>query len=243
MYYQQVIYYLTAYDVYVLAGLFALVWIFGVANWGKNPYCRQNKKFNICRNKVVANPKFTWLYVSSIPTEYCRQWRAYVNSGAERPSLVFEFVPRKNRVILLPTFILSALVSTAYVALFVLDMRYREYVVFQGAFWLSFVIVMLLRRLIFAQKEKRARKIFGKFVRQLNATKDIAQGKDATQITKRLAEISKNESGKIALQQAAEVLRAGGLENTRTVEQQRQINNALNGLLQAYSRKAAQFKP
>ena len=230
---------MTALDAYVLSALFVAVWIFGVVNWCKNPYRKQNKKLNVCRNKIVANPKLTWLYMASITKEYCRQWRASVNSGAERPSLVFEFVPFKNRLLLLPTFICCAVVSTAYVALFALDTTHREYVVFQVAFWLAFAVVLIVNKAIFAKNEKRARQIFGKFVRQLNATRDIAQSEDVTNVTKRISQISKQETGKTALQKASEVLRAGGLENTRTVEQQRQINHALNGLLQAYSRNAA----
>ena len=235
----QILFYMTAFDVYILSALFVAVWIFGVANWCKNPYRKQNKKLNVCRNKIVANPKLTWLYMASVTKEYCRQWRAYVNSGADRPSLVFEFVPFKNRLLLLPTFICCAVVSTAYVALFALDTSHREYIVFQAAFWLAFVVVLVVNRAIFAKNEKRARQIFGKFVRQLNATRDIAQSEDVTNVTKRLSQISKEETGKNALQKASEVLRAGGLENTRTVEQQKQINHALNGLLQAYSRNAA----
>lgn len=239
MFVQEMVFYMTAYDVYILSALFVAVWVFGVANWCKNPYRKQNKKLNVCRNKIVANPKLTWLYMASVTKEYCRQWRAYVNSGAERPSIVFEFVPRKNRLLLLSTFIFCAIVSTAYVVLFALDTSHREYVVFQAAFWLAFAVVLIVNKVIFAKREKRARQIFGKFVKQLNATRDIAQGEDATNVTKRLAEISKQETGKTALQKASEVLRAGGLENTRTAEQQRQINHALNGLLQAYSRSAA----
>lgn len=239
MFFQQAVFYLTAYDVYVLSALFAAVWIFGAANFLKNAYRKQNKKLNVCRNRIVSNPKFAWLYLSSVPDEYCRQWRAYVNSGADRPSLVFEFVSKKNRLLLLPMFICCAVVSSAYIAVFVLDTTHREYVVFQAAFWLAFVVVLIVNKLIFAKKEKVARQTFGKFVRQLNAIRDIAQTDDVSKITKRLSEISKHETGKTALQKASEVLRAGGLENTRTVEQQRQINNALNGLLQAYSRKAA----
>ena len=239
MFIQQTIFYLTAFDVYILSALFAAVWIFGAVNWCKNPYRRQNKKLNVCRNKIVSNPKFAWLYMASAPEEYCRQWRAYVNSGAARPSLVFEFVPHKNKLLMLPTFIFCAVVSSAYIAVFALDTSHREYVVFQAAFWLAFTVVLIVNKLVFAKKEKRARQTFGKFVCQLNAVKDISQTDDVAKITKRLTEISKNETGKTALEKASEVLHAGGLENKRTVEQQRQINNALNSLLQAYSRKAA----
>ena len=239
MFIEQAIFYLTAYDVYVLAAAFLAVWIFGAVNFCKNPYRRQNKKLNVCRNKIAANPKFAWLYVAAAPDEYCRQWRAYVNSGAARPSLVFEFVPKKNRLLLLPRFILSAIVSSVYVALFVLDTSHREYVVFQAAFWLAFVVVLMVNRHVFVKKEKRARQIFGKFVHQLNAVKDVSQTEDATRIAKRLSDIAKQESGKTALQKASELLRAGGLESTRTADQQRQINHALNGLLQAYSKNAS----
>lgn len=239
MLFEQLVYYMTAYDVYALSAVFALVWIFGVINWCRNPYHRQNKKLNICRNKILTNPKFAWLYMSILPEEYCRQWRAYVSSGAERPSLVFEFVPRKRRLVALPIFIVSAVISSGYAVLFALDVSRREYAVFQAAFWLAFVVVLLVSRGVAARKEKRARRTFGKFVHQLNAVRDIVVSDDVNKITKRLAEISKHEHGKTALEKASEVLRAGGLENARTVEQQRQINNALNGLLQAYSRHAA----
>ena len=233
---------MTAYDVFILSALFVAVWIFGLVNWCKNPYRKQNKKLDDCRNKIVTNPKFAWLYLAAVPERYCRQWRAYVNSGAERPSLVFEFVPRKNKVRLLPIFIFCAVVASVYVVLFALDMSHREYIVFQAAFWLSFAIVLIVNKQLFAKKEKRARQTFGKFVCQLNAIKDISQTEDAGKTTQRLAEISKRETGKAALKKASEVLRASGLNSPRTVEQQRKINTALNGLLQAYSRKAARTK-
>ena len=242
MFFWQAISFLTAYDVYVLSALFALTWLFGTINWCKNPYRKQNKKLNFCRNKIVINPKFAGLYLAYAPENYCRQWRAYVNSGAERPSLVFEFVPRKNRLLLLPLFICLAVASSLYIVLFALDVSHREYLVFQVAFWLSFAVVLIVDKILFAKKEKFARQTFGKFVCQLNAVRDIPQKQDATKIVKRLAEISKNEAGAVALQKASETLRASGLESPRSVEEQRQINNALNGLLQAYSKKAARAK-
>lgn len=240
MLYLQTLDFLSANDVYILSALFVAVWIFGAVYWIKNPYRKQNKKFNLCQFKIVANPKLAWLYVADVPEEYCRQWRAYVNSGAARPSLVFEFVPKKNKIWLLPCFVWCAVVSTCYIVLFALDTSHKEYLVFQAAFWLAFVVVMLVGKILFVKKEKRARQTFGKFVCQLNAIKDISQ--NDVGVAQRIAEMKKLETSKSTLEKASELLRKSGLESARTVEQQRQINNALNGLLQAYSRKAAKTK-
>lgn len=229
--------FLTSYDIYVLSAVFAAVWIFGIVNWCKNVYHGQNKKLEICRANVLRNPKFTGIYVATLPEEYRRQWRAYVNSSAVRPSLVFEFVHRKNKTVCVHLFVLCAILSTVYLALFLFDTSYIQYAFYQVAFWLAFAVVMIVDTLVFQKKEKRAKQIFGRFVAQLNATDTVNLPTNNKTVAQRLNELKKDGSA-TALEKASKILRGVGLENDRTAQEQRTINEALNGLLQAYARNA-----
>lgn len=242
VYLEKMLQFFVTYDTIVLPSVFAAVWIFGIANWCKNTYRRQNKKVRMCCSNVLMNPKYTGVYMAMLPEEYRRQWRAYVNSKAERPSLVFEFVPKRNKVIFLHLFVVSALVSCVYLAIFVLSVSHKDYAIFQAAFWLAFVVVMLVNKSLFNKKEKRARQLFGKLVAQLNATKDISEKESNEQLVRNLNSLKKNGATDFALEKAAALLRENGLENKRTAQQQRQINTALNGLLQSYARNAAHAK-
>lgn len=233
MFYFKAVDFLVSYDVFVLSAVFVAVWIFGIANWCKNVYRRQNKKLETCRANVLRNPKFAGIFVATLPEDYRRQWRAYVNSNASRPSLVFEFVPKRNKVVCVHLFVLCAVVSTLYLALFVFLRAHVEYVVFQFAFWLAFALVMVVDKLVFLRKEKRAKQIFGKFVAQLNAI-GAQNPSDGKTVAEKLSALQKNGNGN-ALEKASKILRDVGLENQRTAQEQRAINTALNGLLQSYA--------
>ncbi len=235
--YLKVIDFLISYDVFILPATFLSVWVFGIVNWCKNVYRKQNHALENCRTCVLRNPKFAGVFVASVPEEYRRQWRAFVNSNAARPSLVFEFVPRKNKVRLAHLFVLCAVVSLVYLALFVYDTAHRDYVVFQFAFWLAFALVMIVDMLIFRKKEKRARQIFGRFVAQLNATKSEVGRLENKTVAQKLNGLKANNE--LSIEKASEILREDGLHAVRTVEEQKDINTALNGLLQAYSNTQA----
>lgn len=230
------------YDVFVLPIAFALVWIFGVINFCKNTYRRQNKKINVCRTKLLKNNCQPQAIMNSAPLEYRRQWRAYTASGAQKPSQTFEFVPHKNKKVGVLLVVVGALVACVYLAIFVWDTSRRDYLVFQFAYWLAFAIVMVINKLLFRRKEKRARQTFAKFVAQLNAVVTMqgngafAQSAQQQTVAQQIKTIKKSDNvGKSALQKASQILRQNGLNGTRTAHEQRQINLALNGLLQAYS--------
>lgn len=226
IYLQTVCNFLVAYDWLFLCVAFAGTWCFGVINWFHDGYAKQNKKLNECGRNVLSRPQFKSMYLAKIPEEYLRQWRAYVNSGALRPSLTFEFVAHKKKLIALPLFVACAVVGTLYVVLS-FAVAAKEYVVFQAAFWLAFAVVLLVNDVLFKKKESRARRIFGKFVAELNA-----------------AERARNNENKIvskekdALEKVSDLLRQNS-SVCRTTQQQQKINKALNGLLQAYSKDAA----
>ena len=54
-----------------------------------------------------------------------------------------------------------------------------------------------------------------------------------------LKEFNKRDVNDVALSRASELLRSKGLTADRSVEQQRKLNGALNGLLQSYARATA----
>lgn len=239
MSFAKIIDFLTVYDVLILPALFVSVWIFGFINWGKNVYRRQNKLLDACRANVLRNPRFTGIYIATVPEEYRRQWRAFVNTGAARPGLAFEFVSKKNKIKAAPLFVLCSLCSLAYLLLFFYVPTHRDYVVFQLAFWLAFVVVTMVDHAIFVKKEKRAKQIFGQFVAQLNATKQDSRTVDDKTVAQKIDLLKKQQPvSDCALEQASRILHENGLDDLRTAEEQKSINTALNGLLQAYSSSA-----
>lgn len=228
-YLQTVCNFLVAYDWLFLCSAFVGTWCFGAINWLCDGYSKQNAMLNECGRNVLARPQFKSMYLAKVSEEYSRQWRAYVNSGALRPSLTFEFVPHKKKLSALPLFVACAAVSAVYVALFFLFAAKREYVVFQAAFWLAFVVVVLVNDVLFKKKEGRARRVFGKFVAQLNASERAQNNVDNNK------SVSKEKD---ALGKVSDLLRRNA-STCRTTQQQQKINKALNGLLQAYSKDAA----
>ena len=102
------------------------------------------------------------------------------------------------------------------------------------------MVVLLLNRVFFRTRERRAKRKFGKFVALLNkrngsvAPPTSNLSGDITKIN-RLARTQPDDE---ALDKVAEILRKNGLDNTRTVEEQRKLNNAVNALLLAYADRA-----
>lgn len=233
-----VLQFLEKYDVIVLSAAAALLALFAVVNFSVNVYRKQNKKITAVTNKIASFPNKTAQFTSALPPEYKRQWRAYVNSGAAKPSLTFEFAPIKNRVRLLRLFILTAVISSLYIAAFAFDTARREYIIFQIVFWLAFALIMIVNKILSVRKERKAKRIFARFVTELNRATVLPQSA-AEQLDKTVAElkeINKRDVTDAALSRASELLHSKGLSANRSVEQQRKLNGALNGLLQSYAR-------
>ena len=241
MYYiETVLYFLSTYSIVILPVLFATVLLYGLANWLANPYRKQNKKLSACYRGVFSYPDKISRYADKLPEDYRRQWRVVVNCDA-KPSLVFEFVPKKKRSHLLWLFILAAVVSTMYVAVFFLAQPYFSYLVFQFVFWMGFALVTVVNIVVKNSQESKARKIFAKLITQFNRSYPIKC--DTVEDTvNQLQQLNRHEVNDDIVVKASELLRNKGLETNRSVDQQRRINNALNGLLQAYSRNALHNK-
>lgn len=236
IYLQAVLEFLTKYDLYFLPILFGMVFLFGMANWSVNVYAKQNAKFERCRRKIISNPQQTAKYIQNLPSEYRRQYRAYVSSGASRPSLVFEFVKCKNKLLFWRTFIAVATIVSAYIVAFAFDLSHRDYVIYQVAFWLAFAIVLVINGAVYRSDERKARKIFAKLVAELNKHVEVKPQQQDNVTADAIKQLSKCNVTDEVLTRASEILRDKGLSGERTVEEQRKINCALNGLLQSYAR-------
>ena len=239
-YINTVLNFLNAYSIIILPILFATVFLYGLINWLTNPYRKQNRKFASCYRGACAYPDKVVKYADKLPEEYRRQWRVCVNCGA-KPSLAFEFVPKRKRLRLLWLFVIAAVVSATYVAVFFVTQRYFSYLVFQVVFWLAFGLVTVINIVVKNSQVKRARKIFARLIAQFNKCAPFTSN-SVEDTVKQLQQLNKHEVNDIVVGRASELLHRKGLETNRTVDEQRKINSALNGLLQAYSRNSLRHK-
>lgn len=219
-----------------LGAAFGALLLFGAINWLRNPYRKQNRKLRVCIGNMRSYPAKTSLYMASLPQDYRRQWRAFVNCGTDKPSLVFEFVPKKKRVAAVWLAVASALVVTCYVAVAIAVRFNAAYAVVQAAYWLSFTLILLIDRAILRRNTRCAKRLFALLVSQLTLNTPKSNGTLVEDAVKALNKLNKGEINDATVGKASEILRGKGLDEHRTVEQQRRINLALNGLLQAYAR-------
>lgn len=232
--------FLNGYSLIILPAIATLLILFGVVNFASNVYRRQNKKIAFCAQLIASYPDRVCLYANLLPENYRRQWRAYVNSGAERPSNVFEFVPLRKRIHLVWLLVVAAVCSSLYIAVFVLTSRQIGYILFQVAFWLAFGLIIVANSAVRRSNEKRAKQQFGRFLSLLNSAAAVPKSDDVIieETVSKLNTMKKHEVTDAVLGQASALLRGKGLDGKRSVPQQRKLNLALNGLLQAYARRA-----
>lgn len=235
-----VLHFFNDYSLVILPTLFAALLVFGFANWLSNPYRKQNKKMLTCARSVRSYPEKAPTYAHVLPDEYRRQWRAFVNCGTDRPALVFEFVPKAKKLCLTWLFILSTLGSLAYIAVFVMVEHNFTYLMFQCVYLLAFALLMIANKAVAGCYERQARQSFAQFVAVLNKVTPKSNKTTVEDTVRQLKQLNRQEVNDAVVGKASELLRNKGLETTRTVEQQRKLNNALNGLLQAYANNAKQ---
>ena len=239
-YINAVLNFLNQHWLYVLPSVAALLLLFAVVNWSSNVYRKQNRKIAYCSRIVAAYPDKVMLYANLLPEHYRRQWRAFVNSGATRPSDVFEFVKMRSKTHLVWLVVIAAIASSCYVAVFALVSMQIGYLACQAAFWLAFGLIIVATKAIRRKNERRAKQQFGKLVALLNRAASLPKSGDVIieETVEKLNNLKKQEVTDGVIGQASQLLRGKGLEGDRSVEQQRKLNAALNGLLQAYARKA-----
>lgn len=225
-------------DVAVMIGAFVLLIVWDIGNILPNIYRKQIAAMEKCRRLIIADSDKTALHVRFLPDEYRRQWRAFVRTKAEKPSLAFEFVRLHRRWQLWGLFGLAVFCSAFLFGLYVPEESNESYVVFQIAFGnavaLSFVIICAIN----AKRERFARFAFGRLVAELNKHLDLqsAEKQDFEDTVRRINDLNRMPVTQNTLGRAAEILKTKGLDENRTASQQRKLNLALNSLLQAYAR-------
>lgn len=219
----------------VLGAVFGALLLFAVINWLHDPYRRQNKKLRNCVRNMRAQPAKAALFMAALPQDYRRQWRAFVNCGTDKPATVFEFVPKRKRVLALWLLVAAALVCSAYVVVFALVSFNPAYIVVQAVLWLAVTLIFLLEGSIARRNSRRAKQLFGQMVAQLTAVTPKNPGTIAEDTVSALTKLNKGIVTDAVVGRASEILHSKGLSEPRTVDEQRRINVALNGLLQNYA--------
>lgn len=237
-YFTYVMDFMQNYDYVFMPIISCALLLFCAFNFCKNVYRKQNKKLKAVTRKICSYPHKTALYANGLPQEYRRQWRAYVNCNADMPSLAFEFAPIKYKVRLLRLIIVAAIINSLYLIAFVTDTSRYEYLIMQIAFWVAFTLIMVTDKLIFASHERKAKKVLARFLNELNRAIPYEPVKEdnVDKTVKQLNELQKCDPTNAVFDRASQLLREKGLESDRTVEQQRKLNGALNGLLQSYTK-------
>ena len=225
-----------SYIILPLLGVALILW--GVINWLYNPYRKQNKKMRVCTKSIRVFPDKAPTYVYSLPQDYRRQWRAFVNCGTDKPALVFEFVVKGKRLRALLLLVLSMAISSVYIAVFALVTQNYAYIVFQCAYMLAFGLIMVANSAISRRYERRAKRDFAQFVALLSKVTPKSDSSIVEETVRELRKLNRQQVNDTAVGKASELLHNKGLETNRTVEQQRKLNQALNGLLQAYAKGA-----
>ncbi len=164
---EQFFYFLITYQDQVFLAMFLTITVVALVNFVHNPYARQNLAFRSFNKKTLHSPSSIVWETKQLPANYQRQWRAFVNSGCAKPSVVFEFVKLPQRYLLWFAHFVSFMVCVAYFML-AIALDSREIFATQVAFMLSSALVVLLTKLIGLFNLSHARKVFGKFLRDLN---------------------------------------------------------------------------
>jgi len=237
-YINKIIEFLTQYNFIILPCISFALLLYSVVNFCKNVYRKQNKKIIATTRKICSYPDKTAQFVTSLPQEYQRQWRAFVNGNASQPSLVFEFVTLKNKIYLLRLVIIAAILSSCYIVVFAFNTARADFLIFQIAFWLAFTLVTVADRFLYKYNGRKAKMIFARLVNELNrnATKEQTKEEKFEDTVKQIKQLQKCEPTNAVFDRASELLHSKGLNADRTVSEQRKLNSALNGLLQSYTK-------
>lgn len=217
---------------------FVFLLIFLAQNWLTNVYAKQNKQLAIIRDKLISYPTQADSIMKQAPYCYQVQWHIFKRTNVDHPAIVFEFFKYAFSVKGIFLASVSTLISLAYFIGFCLDTTQVAYLLF-FAFTLLFIVMVILVSLVFyTYRTRKAQRTFAEFLLELNKT-IILPTKTTYNTVQKLTNLQRLEPTSSVMQRAAEILQQRGINSTRTTEEQRQINIAINGLLQAYSQKLA----
>ncbi len=243
--------FLIEYSYVFLSAAFVLTVLFAFINIFYNPYRRQNKMFAKCKTALAetCSGKSMSRFTEQLDETYGRQWRMWSKTSGMKPSSVFEFVPVKKRARCQTLFIAAAVLTGMYFFVFIFDVTRLDFLLWQGVFGLAAAWIFCMKGLTGDIFQRKARRQFGSFLACLDSYcgssgKEFVPPVKQQAVENAVQQINTLKKGEkvdmSAIAKASEILRSKGLEGSRTVDEQRKLNNALNGLLQAYARQASQ---
>jgi hypothetical protein len=217
--------------------------------------------FNAYRNvnrQVAHAKKFLRLYLSKnrlvkvggvIPPAYKHQWKIYTYTAGVKPSEVLTFNKQKQTSPLFWVNIACLAVAAFYVACYFVNMAYYRVIAYAVCYALCFALLTCLVAVIKRLREKTAYKTFYSFLMMLDccfnrgyraaADEDVTEEtKEAVRDTISQIDIIRGAGGPNVLARVSEVLREKGLDTDRSVDEQKLLNAALNGLLQSMANQA-----
>ena len=172
---EQLLHFLLTYQRYVFLATFAFLALVATVNFVYNPYAKQNCKLKRFNKRTLQKPSCIVLQLKTLPQEYQRQWRAFVNSRCDKPSTVFEFVKLRKRYLLWFVHFLCAATSIVYLVVAII-LKDAHVFTTQVAFLLSSILVILINNLIGQVKLAVARRVFGKFLHDLSTITSLLKG-------------------------------------------------------------------
>lgn len=178
---EQILHFLLTYQDQVFLAMFATLAVVALVNFVYNPYAKQNVQLKRFNKRTLHKPSSIVWETKHLPAEYQRQWRAFINSGCAKPSVVFEFVKLPQRYLLWFAHFVAFVVCVGYFVL-ALILSNQEIFATQVAFVLFSALIFLLQNLIGAINLSHARRVFGKFLHDLNTVVEIVKsGKSCLQ--------------------------------------------------------------
>ncbi len=231
---------------------FGLTVMFLFINILIDAYSSDNKKILKALKILPKCNKDYSSFAVSLPLIYQYQWQTFVKSKCAYPHDVFKFAMKKQRKVFtfLPaTFVIVCLILAVYnVASGIYDQR-----VLYAPLCLALCLLLAVAivQAVFKRKTANANKIFGKLICYLDAffgknysldTTFIPNDKtqtaiNADELIKKVKYLRNSGVPSESAQKIANLLAEEKLDANRTVEQQRQLNLALNGLVQVLSHK------
>lgn len=221
---------------FLLTATFVSLIAFLLRNWLFNSYSKQNKRLSQITNKLISYPTQANTIMENAPYCYQVQWNIYKRSGASKPAVIFQFYKHFFAVKGWGLAIAPFVVSVVYFVAFCIDTQLIQYLLllcFTALFVFSVVIVSLF---LFTMRTRKAQRVFAEFLLELNKAIPINRTPTCDTVS-RLNNLQRLEPTPSVMKRAAEILQQRGINSNRTVDEQRKINLALNGLLQAYASK------
>ena len=236
--------FVTEYYVYFFCGILLALILFLILSIGTDAYGKDLKKI-LKATKILGQTKDA-AFADSLPLEYRFMWQTYATGANILPRDIFRFVKKKQR----KRGVISAVAAVVFaMALAVFNVAlgsFDTFVIFGAAFSaLFFGASLLWVNFIFSLREKKITlsvaklvgymdAVFGKNNGELTADGEIDE-KATEELIEKIEFLREGGVPQFNAQKIASLLSAEKLSQKRTVEQQKKLNEALNGLVQIMS--------